>query len=140
MTTYLGSLVQLSCEEHKQILMACVGNAHSLWTTLSLPKPKVACTFWIYTAQTPWYSARALSQVDPAFHDLPTSKQLRFSVLCKGKDPDGLCVLCPSWVRAAQSTGFVVSALSPVGCASYHLPGPGCLVSQVCHESTVPGV
>ena len=118
MTTYLGSLVQLSCEEHKQILMACVGNAHSLWTTLSLPKPKVACTFWIYTAQTPWYSARALSQVDPAFHDLPTSKPLRFSVLCKGTDPDGLCVLCPSQVQAPQATGFSASTLLQERCTS----------------------
>ena len=78
MATYLGSLVQLCCEEHKQILMACVGSAHSLWTTQGLPKPKVACTFWVYTALAPWYSARALSQVDPTFHVLPTSKPLRF--------------------------------------------------------------
>ena len=78
MATYLGSLVQLCCEEHKQILMACVGSAHSLWTTQGLPKHKMACTFWVYTALAPWYSARALSQVDPTFHVLPTSKPLRF--------------------------------------------------------------
>ena len=63
------------------------------------------------------------------------SKPLRFSGAQQVTDPDGLCVLCPSWVRAAQSTGCLVSALSPVGCASYHLPGPGCLVSQVCDVS-----
>ena len=37
--TYLGSLVQLCCgEEHcKQISLACVGSAHSVWATLGLP-------------------------------------------------------------------------------------------------------
>ena len=39
MVTYLGSLVQLCCgEEHcKQISLACVGSAHSVWDTLGLP-------------------------------------------------------------------------------------------------------
>ena len=38
MVTYLGSLVQLCCgEEHcKQISLACVGSARSVWATLGL--------------------------------------------------------------------------------------------------------
>ena len=44
MVTYLGSLVQLCCgEEHcKQISLACVGSARSVWATLGLP-PLTAC-------------------------------------------------------------------------------------------------
>ena len=45
MVTYLGSLVQSCCgeEEHcKQISLACVGSARSVWATLGLP-PLTAC-------------------------------------------------------------------------------------------------
>ena len=62
----------------KQILLACVGSARSGWTTLGLPQPKAACASWVHTAQFPQCSARALSQVDPAFHALFSCKSLRF--------------------------------------------------------------
>ena len=43
-------------------------------------------------------------------------------VLHRGTDPDGLCVLCPSQVQAAQATRYLASALSQVGHASYAPP------------------
>ena len=102
-------------EEHcKQILLACVGSAHSAWTTLGLPQLKVACAIRVYTAQAPGCSvgcclnwalhfahfpclscsgscSRVLSKgtdlVGHAFCALPRSKQLR--------QPDAWCVHCP---------------------------------------------
>ena len=62
----------------KQIPLACMGSAHSGWTTLCLPQLKVACTFRVHTAQAPGCSARVLSQVGPVFCALPRSKPLRF--------------------------------------------------------------
>ena len=43
-------------------------------------------------------------------------------VLCKGTDPDELCVLCPSQVQADQVTGCLASTLSHVDHASYSPP------------------
>ena len=62
----------------KQISLACVGSAHSIWTTLGLPQLKVARASWVYTAQTPGCSAGALSKVGPEFCELPRFKLLRF--------------------------------------------------------------
>ena len=64
-------------------------------------------------------SARALFQVGVAFHALPRSKLLRFSGAPQGQDPDGLCILCLSQIRAAQVTGYVVSTVSHEDHASY---------------------
>ena len=71
----------------KQISLACVGSACIGWTTLGLPKLKAACASWVYTAQAPGCSARALSQVGTAFHALPKSKLLRFSGALQGHRP-----------------------------------------------------
>ena len=59
-------------------------------------------------------------------------------VLCKGTDPDGLCILCPSQVQATQMTGCMVGALSRWAVHLMHLPG--CSVSWVHLEGTVSGV
>ena len=53
-----GHLFRLTCSvvlwEHcKQILLACVGSARSVWTIPGLPQLTEACAFWICTAQTP---------------------------------------------------------------------------------------
>ena len=144
--TYLDSLVQLSCwgGHCKQMPLACVGSAHSGWTTLGLQQHKVACTSQVYTAQASGYSAGALSQVGPVFHGVPRSRALRFSgalqvhrliwamhfVLspCPSRSsyqvpgkytvPGGLCVLFTSPVLA---TGFPRCAMN--------------IQSQVCHVS-----
>ena len=85
----------------KQLSLACVGSAWSGWTTLGLSQPKVLCASQVYTAQSPGCSVRALSQKGPAFHVLPRSNHSGSHVFCKGTDPNGLCVLCPSQVQAA---------------------------------------
>ena len=103
-------------EEHcKQISLACVGSARSVWTTLGLPQLTVACAFQVYTAQAPGCSAGLLSKVDPAFHALSRSKLLRFQFLGNRKGTD--------------SVGHVF------------VPFPGLCSSgdQVLGESTVPG-
>ena len=46
-------------------------------------------------------------------------------VLYRGRDSDGLCVLCPSQVQAAETRCFM-SALSQVGHESFPLTGPSC--------------
>ena len=92
------------------------------WTTLGLAQPKAGCTSWVHTVQAPGCSARALSQVDPAFHVLPRSKLRGSQVLLRGADSAGLCILYPSQVLAAQVTRCLASALSQVGWASYSPP------------------
>ena len=71
----------------KQILLACVGSAHSQWTTRGFPQPKAAYTFRVHTAQAPGCFATALFQVGPVFHALPRSKPLRLLSALKGHRP-----------------------------------------------------
>ena len=102
-------------EEHcKQISLACVGSAHSVWTTLGLPQFTEACAFWVYTAQAPGCSAEELSKAGPAFRALPRSKlfKFRFSGTSQRHRLSWACVLCPSQVREAQVTRRSVSTLS----------------------------
>ena len=103
----------------KQIPLACVGSARSRRTTLGLPQPKVACTSQIYIAQSPGYSAGALSQVNPAIHAVPRTKPLRFSGVLQGHRHrwPGWLVLFP----ALSSSGDRVldECTLPVGRASY---------------------
>ena len=90
------------------------GSARSGWTSLGLPQPKAPCISQVYTAQAPGFSARALSQVGPAFHALPRSKlfKLRFSGTPQRHRLSWACVLCPSQVCEAQATRHLVSTLS----------------------------
>ena len=63
-------------------------------------------------------------------------------VLCKGTDPDRLCVLWPSKFQAAQATGSSLGKcrLSHVSLAFYSPTQPRRLVSRMLHDSTVSGV
>ena len=92
----------------KPIPLACVGSAWSGWTALDLPQPKAACTSWIHTAQAAGCSARAVSQVGPAFGAFPRSRLLRFRFLGtpQGYRLSWAFVLCPSQIRAAQAQVF----------------------------------
>ena len=125
----------------KQVSLACVGSARSVWTTLDLPQPKAACVSRVYTAQAPEYSARALSEVGPTFHALPRSKSVRFLCTLQGHRHGLVHVLCPSQVRAVQVTRCLMSALSRGTVRLNHLPGPSHsgvsarAASQVCHVS-----
>ena len=140
----------LSCtverEEHwKQISLACVGSACSIWTTLGLPQLTVVCVLPVFSAQSPGFSAWVLPKAGPAFHALCRSKLLRFKflVLHKGTDSVGsvFCAL-PRSEQLSQPDGW--SAHSP-RCAVHLITNqvlaaqfPGCAVrapSHVCHVS-----
>ena len=99
------------------------------------------CPFLVYSAQAPGCSAGELSKVGPGVRALPRSKPLRFRFLHTPQRHilRWACILCPSQVRAAQATRCLESALSQLGSASYHLPGPRPLVSWVCSKSTASG-
>ena len=102
-------------EEHcRQISLACVGSAHSVWPTLGLPQLMAAYAFLVYTAQAPGCSAGELFKAGPAFCAFPWSKLLRFRFSATPQRCRLIwaCVLCPSQVRAAQATMCLASALS----------------------------
>ena len=95
-----------------------------LWGVLTVygphwvcPQLMAACAFWVYTAQAPGCSAWVLPKVDPAYHALLRSKLLRFR-FSEGHRLGWACVLCPSQVRAVQTTRCLVNALSQVDHAS----------------------
>ena len=103
------------------------------------------CAFLVYTAQAPGCSAGELSKADPGLYALPRSKLLRFrfSGTPQRHKLSWACVLCPSQVRAAQTTRCLVSSLSPGGTVhpitflvpAAWLPGCGMSTIQVYHVS-----
>ena len=98
-------------EEHcKQISLACVGSAHTVWATLGLP-PLVVCVF---SQSTLLRLQVAVQGAGPGLHALPRSKLLRFrfSGTPQRHRLGWACVLCPSVIRAAQATRCLASALS----------------------------
>ena len=119
MVTYLGLLVQLCCgEEHcKQISLACVGSAHSVWAALDLP-PLMACVLsWstllrLQGALQGNCLKRVLGCLD--FPSLSHSGS-GFSGAPQRHRLGWACISCPSQVQAAQVTRCLVSALSPGG-------------------------
>ena len=148
----------------KQMPLACVGSACRGWTTLGLPQPKVACTSRVHPAQAPGCSARALSQVGPAFCALPRSTLLRFSGALRGHRPrwavsfvpfpgpsssgnwvlgectvpGGPCILCTSPVLATWFPRCTVTA-SGVLCISSGELISGCDAPGRCELSRIPG-
>ena len=124
----------------KQISLACVGSAHSGWTTLGLSQLTACVLAWVYTLRLQG-ALQALSKVDPAFCALPRSKPLRFSGTPQGHRLGWACVLCPSQVWSAQAIPGAWRAPCPSRAKHLnHLPGPGRSVSQVYRESTISGV
>ena len=129
-------------EEHcKQISLACVGSACSVWTTLGLHHlmahvlshstllslqvalqgncPKRALGFMHFpglscSGSGPWVLHKGTDSVGHAFFVLPRSEQLRQAGVCRTH--------CPRWSVHLN-----------------HLPSPSHLVSWVHHESTVSG-
>ena len=149
MFTYLGSLVQLCYGEgwtlQTNITGVCGECSQCLGHTGFAPAHGM-CAFPVYTAQAPGCSAGELSKAGPRLYALPRSKLLRFrfSGTPQRYRLGWACVLCPSQVRAAQTTRCLVSSLSPGG--AVHLITflvlaawfPGCKVgapSQVCRVS-----
>ena len=82
--TYLGSLVQLCCEEggtlQTNITGMCGVCSQCLGCTGFAPAHSV-CVFIVDTAQAPGCFAGELSKVGPGLHALPRSKQFRFRFL-----------------------------------------------------------
>ena len=125
-------------EKHcKQITLAC---AHSVLATLRLPPSWLVCFPCLHCLGSRllcW----GLSEASPGLYALPRSKLLRFRYLgtpqrCR---LGWACVLCPSQVRAAQATKYLVSAIA----VTYCLPCPSCSVFWVnngCAFSGVPCV
>ena len=89
--------------------------------------------FLVYTAPAPGCSAGELSQAGPGLRALPRSKLLRFWFLGTPQMHrlGWACVLCPSQVQAFRRPGAWRAHSPQVGCASYHLPGPGCSGSAI---------
>ena len=124
----------------KQIPLACVGSAHSGWTTLSLSQSKPACTSQLHTAQAPVCSARTLSQVCPVILHFRSLSHLGSRVPHKGTEPrwpvhfvpfpgpnhsgdqelgectvpGGPCILCNSLALAAWFSGCAMREQSHV--------------------------
>ena len=123
-------------EEHcKQISLACVGSACSVWVTLGFAHGM--CAFLVYTSQAPDYSAGELFKEGPGLRALPRAKLLsfRFSGTPQRHTLGWVCVLCLSQGQAAQVTRCLANALFKVCGVSYHLPGLGCSVSWVRNEN-----
>ena len=81
-------------EKHcKQISLACVESARSVWTTLGLPQLKAACASWVYSAQAPGFPAGALSKAGRCFVRFPGLSCSGCRVLCKGTVSVG-CAFC----------------------------------------------
>ena len=103
-----------------------------VWRVLAVFGPHSVCPhswhvcFLVYNVQAPGCSVGELLKADPGSRALPRSKLLRFRFLgtLQRHRLGWACVLCPSQVRAAQVTRYLVSTLSQVGGASYHLPHP----------------
>ena len=122
-------------EEHcKQITLAC---AHSISATLGLPSSRRVCFPCL-----PFLGSRllcwGLSEASPGLYALPRSKPLRFRYLgtpqrCR---LGWACVLCPSQVRAAQATKYLVSAIA----VTYRLLHPCHLIFWVYNWHTFSGM
>ena len=122
--------------------MVCGGSAHSVWATLGLPLLTECMLSWSTVLRLQVALQGNCLRWALGWRALPRSKPLRFrfSGTPQRDRLSWACVLCPSQVRTAQATRCSGSALSQLGGASNHLPGPSPLVSWVCHESAVSDV
>ena len=121
--TSLGSLVQLCCGEGGTLqinITGVCGECSQCMDHTGFVPAHGMCACPVYTAQAPGCSAEKLFKTDPEFHALPRSKLLRFRFLGTPQRHrlSWACVWCPSQVRAAQVTRYLVSTLSQVDRAS----------------------
>ena len=121
MVTYLGSLVQLCCEEggtlQTSIPGMCGECSQRMDHTGFAPAQGSVCFPGLHCSGSRLL-CRALFKAGPAFRVLPRSKLLRFSDTPQGYRLGWACVLCPSQVRAAQVMRCSVSTIA----ATYCLP------------------
>ena len=160
MATYLGSLVQLCCGEGGtlQTNTADVCGECSQW----MDRPHWVC----HSPRQHVLPGSRLISLQGALQGHCAKWALRFmhfpglsrsgsQVLHKGTDPDRLCVLCPSQVRAAQATGCSLGHASnspawspPLSFHKSAVPGvpyvssgeliPGCDTPGRCQPSRIP--
>ena len=122
MITYSGSLVQSCCVEGGTLqtnITGMCGECSRCFSHTGFAPTHSVCAFPVYTAQAPGCSAGELSKVGPGLCARPRSKPLRFrhSGSPQRHRLGWACVLCPSWVRVAQVTRCLSSAVM-----SYYLP------------------
>ena len=117
MVTYLGSLVQLCCEEGGTLqtnITGCVGSALSVSAPPVCPHSQRGYFHGLHCSGSRLLCWE-LSEVGPGLRALPRSKPLRFrfSGTPQRRRLGWACVLCPSQVRAAQVTRCLVSTVTP---------------------------
>ena len=104
-------------EKHcKQISLACVGSACSVWATLGLPQLPACVISWS-TLLRLQVALQGKCLKHSGLHELPRSKPLMFrlSGTPQRHRLGWACILCPSQVQAAQATRCLASTLSPGG-------------------------
>ena len=129
-------------EHCKQISLACVGSARSVWATLGLP-PLMACVLSQSTLLRLQVALQGncLKQALGCVH----FPGLRCSgsgswVLHKGADSIGPAFCALSRFEQLRCPGAWRVHSPQVGDTSYQLPGPSCWVSWVHHKNAVSGV
>ena len=128
-------------KEHcKQISLACVGNAHSVWVTLGSP-PLTACVLsWSTLLRLQVALQGNCLKQALGFMHFPGLSRSGSRVFHKGTDSAGpaFCDL----PRPSSSGDRVLGEciLPRWGSASYHLPHPSRLVSSVRSRSTLSDV
>ena len=169
MVTYLSSLVQLCCGKGGTLqtnIMACVGSALSVWTTLGLSQlmahvlsqstllrlqialqgncPRWALGFVHFPglscsgsgSQVP---TKARTPMDMHFVPFPGPSSSGDQVLGERTVRGGLCVLITSPVPGAQFPGCNKSTISGVLCVSSGVLVSGCNPPGRCQPSRIPG-
>ena len=130
-------------EEHcKQILLVCVGSAHSVWTTLGL----LQLTARVVSRSTLLRLHVALQgncpKRAPSFMHFPglSCSGSGSQVLHKGTDSVGpaFCALPRS--EQLRRPGAWQEHTPQLSGESYHLPYPSCSVSCMCSGSAISGV
>ena len=108
MVIYLGSLVQLCCEEGGTLqthIAGMCGECSQCLSHTGFAPAHGMCAFSVYTARAPGYSAMELSKEGPGLSALPRSMLLRFSGTPQRHRLGWACVLCPSKSKQLRRPG-----------------------------------
>ena len=129
-------------EEHcKQISLACVGSARIVRATLGLPL-LMACVLsqsTLLRLQVALQGNCLKRALDCVHFQVLSCSGSGSWVVHKGTDSVGPAFCALSRSKQLRQLG-AWQALSQLGGASYHLPGPSPLVSCVCLKSAISGV
>ena len=146
MVTHLGSLVQLCCGDGGILQTNTTGTCGECLQWMDhtgFTRAQGSMCFLELLAQSPGCSARALSQVSPAFHALPSFKVLGFLGALQGHRP-GWAVHFVPFPGLSRSGDWVLGKRTVPGgpfilftCPVHAAQCPRCAgeQSQVCHVS-----